>query len=725
LRGGEEVAIVDRQTGSQVRVRSGAYEVVLKSDRSDVRVSPGQLTLSRGGEQIVEIVSNDRSSSPVVPTPTDSGAAVITGKEHKESASSVAKLQPPPAGLPATPFDTLRREDIAEHQLVAAGSGDPNRAPPELVAVLGDHRLRHWSGVTEVLFAKNDKQVISSSFDGQVAVWDVASGHLLRAIPRNDNWGGYVQSIVLADDETTLVACSGRGDNTKPHVTRLWDMATGDEKQRIPLTGNRLVITPDGKTLACAARANIELGDLADLVAGKTPRVLGGHSSAIHSLALSPNGKLLASGSADETVRVWDVATGAELRVLSGYKGEVRAVAFTPDGDRIVMGVADGQVRVWNLGSDKVERALAGHKGVLRALAISPDGKSLVTAGEEVNIWNLETGKIRATHRRNTYSVAFNRDGKFIACASGTRVTLYDTDSGTDRFAPTGHQGEVFSLAVSPDGTTLAVGSDDGRAEPGATIKLWDVASGKLIRTFLRQGVRVLSLAYTPDGKELVAGQTAGTVAFWDVATGEEKPKFDQGHTCVAVSPDGARLAVSHYAGSIRVFDRTSGTLRQVLRYGQDRHYPFAAFSHNGQLLASGGKVWNLATGDETQLEGGAHDGTGWGMAFSPDGTQVASGGFYGPGRLWDVATGKERLSLTSGHYSIVFSSDGRSLATAGMKNEVTLWDTKDRKDISRRSIKLGPPTGYIQQVSFSPDDRHLVVLNRNCSIFVLRLANQ
>jgi caspase domain-containing protein/WD40 domain-containing protein/glucodextranase-like protein len=281
------------------------------------------------------------------------------------------------------------------------------------------------------------------------------------------------------------------------------------------------------------------------------------NSGIVYSVAFSPDGKTIASGSGDKTIRLWDVNTGRLIRPLAGHGGIVRSVAFSPDGKTIASGSEDKTIKLWQVSTGKHIRLFNGHTGNVYSVAFSPDGKTLVSSSEEGNesalrLWDVNTGRpIRSFEQRNTWvtSVAFSPDGKTIATGSHEQVVkLWDVETGNLIHSFAGHRNTIHSVAFSPDGKTLASGSSDHK------VKLWDVKSKKLIRSLDGQDFNVV--AFSPDGKTLAAGGYDRTVKLWDVSDGSLIHSFEgqnyEVHS-MAFSPDGKTIA-SGGSATIRVW---------------------------------------------------------------------------------------------------------------------------------------------------------------------------
>ena len=271
------------------------------------------------------------------------------------------------------------------------------------------------------------------------------------------------------------------------------------------------------------------------------------NSGIVYSVAFSPDGKTLASGSGDNTIRLWDVGAGRLIRSMAGHGGAVHCVAFSPDGKMIASASEDKTIKLWQVSTGKYIRLFNGHTGSVYSVAFSPDGKTLASSSEEGNdsalrLWDVSTGRlIRSFEERNTWvpSVAFSPDGKMIASGSHEQVVkLWDVGTGNLIRSFMGHRNTIHSVAFSPDGKTLASGSSDHK------VKLWDVSAGKLIRSY--DGQDFNAVAFSPDGKTLAAGSYDRTVKLWDVSAGSLIHSFEgqnyEVHS-VAFSPDGKTLA--------------------------------------------------------------------------------------------------------------------------------------------------------------------------------------
>ena len=459
-------------------------------------------------------------------------------------------------------------------------------------------------------------------------------------------------------------------------------------------------------------RTQVELALLNTVSNVAAPNTLGGHANkkCVSAVSFSPDGKLLASGGGDNTVKLWDVATGKEIKTLSGHTNEVWGVSFSPDGKLLASGSRDKKVKLWDVTTGKEINTLTGHTNILSSVSFSPDGKLLASGSYDktVRLWNVTTGKEINTlrHTNQIVSVSFSPDGKLLASGGADRtVKLWDVATGKQIQTLPGHTSWVRSVNFSPDGKVLASGSAD------STVKLWDVVTGKQIKTLSGHTNGVRSINFSPDGKLLVSGSCDNTVKLWDVATGKQTNTLT-GHTSsvrsINFSPNGKVMASGSEDNTVKLWDVATGKQINTLRHKS--LVRSINFSPDGKLLATGGddktvKLWNVTTGKEINTLPG-HTNEIWGVSFSPDGKMLASSSADNTVKLWNVTTGKEINTLTepSTVNGISFRPDGKVLASTNADNTVKLWDVATGQQIST----LTGHTDWVSDVSFRTDGKIL-----------------
>ena len=437
-----------------------------------------------------------------------------------------------------------------------------------------------------------------------------------------------------------------------------------------------------------------------------------GHTLKVNCVVFGPDGRWLASGGADNSIKIWDVNSGRELRALTGHTGWVKALAASHDGRWLASGSNDRTVRVWDVLTGQEIRNFAGHSGPVESIAFSADGRLLASgsADNSIKLWDLTAGHELQTlkgHAGWVVSLAFTSDGKLLASGSADHlIKLWDTASGRERGTLQKHSERVIALAFSRDNNSLASGSADG------TICMWRVGSDQARFVIKHDGAAILALSV--NGSVLKAAGADGSITLWDAEKGKEKMTERQSAgdpssdtlASAAFSPEGNVLAATTGNRTVSLLNGETAKLLRTLESRSTGFYAVAA-SSDGKWLASGAndrsvRLWQAATGRELPRLSGS---TGWitSISFSANNRFIASGSISGEVKIWDLRSGREayRLPTDQGSINAVsFSKNDKWLAAAGVQHTIQVWDIA-----TKSSRTLSGHAGEVTSISFSPEE--------------------
>jgi WD40 repeat protein len=534
-----------------------------------------------------------------------------------------------------------------------------------------------------VAFSPRGDLLATDTTQGRINIWQAGTTNLVRQITNS----GLVNVLKFSPDGTRLAILNGQGE------VAVWEVSRWTIIRRVPGPGGMawhcgaLDFSPDGKALA--------IGDLegrlrvVDLDTGRTNLSVTAHPEQITAVAWSPKAPILASGSGflGGPIRLWDAESGKRLGVLEGHTSWItRGLTFSADGKLLYSASADQTIRIWDVAQQECLATLRGSSDEVYGLALSPDGTTLASGSKDgvVAFWSaplhskeeqprlLPKGAVAFDPHGYRLplvlwgGVAFDPDGRVIVVVREGIVHLCELPALREIETISALGTNVRVVAYSPDGRLIASGSTDG------CLRLWSCAERRLLKEFPGLHGYVFGLRFSGDGTRLLSADHQGygdELICWNSRTWQQIWSLVATNSSVAsVSPDD----------------------RSALTWSQDRP---------GQLI-----WWNSASG-KLLTATPAHRLHISGAAFSPDGTRAASVAEDGTVAVWDVASFKP-ITTFKGHIlaalGVAFSPDGRRLATGGSsgRDAVKLWDCATYREL----VTLRGQGNLFYFVSFSPD---------------------
>lgn len=589
----------------------------------------------------------------------------------------------------------------------------------------------HIGYVLSAAFFPDGERVVTGGADQTVRIWETSSGKELMTLTGH---GARVHWVAVSPDGRSIL--TGSADRT----AKVWDAASGKELRT--LSGHDasvlcVTFSPDGKRVVTGAK-------FWDVATGMELRTFDGYRGEMSSVAFAPDGQRIAIAYTDVNgmAKVWDVATGKELFTLRGHRGSLYAVTFSLDGQRIVTAGYDRTAKVWDAATGTNLLTLAGHRAVIKSVAVSPDGRQIATASEDntAKLWDADTGLLIRTFKGHSdwlRCVAFSQNGqRLVTAADDQTARIWDVASGAEPISLSGHRGPVWSAVFSPDGRHILTGSAD------YTASVLDWAAGQKLLSLAGHKDAIRSVAYSPNGQWLATGSVDRTARIWDATTGKEVLML-AGHLgavlSVTFSPDGRQVATASQDQTAKVWDAATG--QELLKLTEHSGPVLSvAFNPVAQQIVTGSgdrtaKVWDGSNGKALHTLKGHGDIVN-SIAISPDGQRVVTASEDQTAKLWDLTTGREVVTF-SGHSqpirSVAFSPDGRRIVTGtgpttdissgGEDNTAKMWDVASGREL----LTLKQQPGAVLSVAFSPEGNRILTgtWNQMAEVWEVASTNQ
>ncbi len=473
-----------------------------------------------------------------------------------------------------------------------------------------------------------------------------------------------------------------------------------------------VVFSPDGKYLATGSNDNT--AKVWEIESGNVKVTFKGHTSSVTCISFSPDGKYLATGSDDKTAKIWSSNSGEIIKTLKEYTSPLLKIAFSSDGKQLISYTEDSVLKIWDLNSEKPTAIFKRRIDKVTSISMSKDGKKLITTSlfdNTIKIWDVFSNKVVNTlqgHTSSILNIAISPDGEKLASASSdSNVIIWNLNSGEILMTLKEHTSAVICVTFTPDSMRIATASIDNSA------KIWDLNAQKAISTFAIHASSDLSVSFSSDGKYLATASYDNTIKIWSIYSEKASTALNE-HTdlvlSVAFALDDKHLATASADKTAKIWDIASGKSLMTIR-GHSDYVVSTAFSPDSKYLATASadhtsKIWEIASGKLVITLKGHSGRVNW-VTFSPNGELIATASVDNTAKIWKWRSGKCIQTLsehTALVRSIVFSPDGKLLASASLDNTAKIWDLKSGKAIKT----LRENFNRILIVCFSPDGKHL-----------------
>lgn len=545
----------------------------------------------------------------------------------------------------------------------------------------GDKKSK--SQIYSVTFSPNGKLVAAVNGNGQLQIWNPSNEKPKRLVSGFDAHPSSTAYQVVFGKDTSVIFTSGSDNKAKQWIG----------------------LGPDGENLPGHGK----------------PTPIEGHTNNVTALAVTRDGKFLATGSTDKTIRLWDMSSGTArlARVFQGHSEEVSALAFSPDGKTLASGSQDQSVRFWKVSLSDDHQNYDEHTGYVWTAAFSPDGRLFADAGVDRVIYLRDAaGKVLHKlegHTAPVTALAFSADNSKLASVGGDQVVrVWDTKQGTKLKELKGHTAPIMAVAFGGNNMLITGGIDK-------VARLWDVGKDAPIQTFPANKSMISAVALRADGKQALVGSADGMLRVYDV-TGAPKELTSvsaqlSGIGAVTYGPDGTKVATCGGDTLVRYWNLPeTGAPTMLAEFkGHTKPVSSVAFSADGRFIVSGGgdlvvRVWDLSSKTELRALRGHQD---WvsSVAFGPNGRTILSASVDKTVKVWELSS--EETAKPIGHTrrlnTIAVSADGRWVASGSEDRTIKIWDAAAGIEVATLDAAAGGHDAEVTALAFEPSGKRLV----------------